>query len=529
MNLLQLLTLGSAFSLGIIDDPQPFPFFEPINPPRTLQAMAHRGACRQAPENTAAAIEFSIADSVEWVEVDVRLTKDRRHVLFHDDELSGKTDGNGPVRERTLEEIRKLDAGIKFAKRFTGQKILTLAEGLKLAKGRVNLYLDCKNIDPKLLAQEVLDAGMERQVIVYGGVDLIRAVREASGGKVPVMTKWRPRTDPDPLKWAEAIKLEAVEIDAADMTIDTVRAFHSRGIKVQAKTLGEQDDRPVVWKSMSEMGVDWVQTDRAEDVVGTTILRAIGPGSQRRYKTKVSHHRFASRYAPENTLIAFEKSMVFEADFVEFDVHTTKDGSFVLLHDGTLNRTTSGKGNVRDATLATIESLDAGSWFGSSFAGQKVPTLDRFLATVGTRAELYFDAKDIAPEALAEAIDRHGLTERTVVYKGVAYLEKLKDTAPRIRRMPPLSDPKDVDTIIQRVKPYAFDTRWSIVNQELIDGCHAKGVKVFSDALGLNDTVDEHERAIRAGIDLIQTDHPLRFLRALERAERSKATTLEVR
>ena len=112
--------------------PPSFAFFEPVSPPRAIQVMAHRGAMRQAPENTARALELSIADTVEWVEVDVRLTKDGQHVLFHDDQLGDKTDGTGRLRDRTLAELRALDAGTKFAPRFAGARILTLAEGLEL-------------------------------------------------------------------------------------------------------------------------------------------------------------------------------------------------------------------------------------------------------------------------------------------------------------------------------------------------------------------------------------------------------------
>ena len=78
--------------------------------------MAHRGAAGLAPENTARALEASIADTVEWAEVDVRLTRDGHHVLFHDDELDGKTDATGRVRDRTLAEVRSADAGAKFAR-----------------------------------------------------------------------------------------------------------------------------------------------------------------------------------------------------------------------------------------------------------------------------------------------------------------------------------------------------------------------------------------------------------------------------
>ena len=510
--------------LGLLDPVEPArrrPFFEPVTPPRRVQAMAHRGARRQTPENTAAAIEFCIADSLEWVEVDVRRTRDGVHVLVHDDDLSKSMDGVGRVSESTLKDILKLDAGVKFARRFAGQHVLTLDEALKLARNRINLYLDCKDVDARALVQSVRGASMENQIVVHGDEDLIRAVGAASGGSVPVVTKWRPKTNPDPAKWAEAVRPDAVEIDAEAVTPDAVSAFRDLGVKVEANTLGDKNDRPEVWERVIASGVDWIQTDRPEEVTARTILKSIGPRASRKSKTRVSHHRFASRYAPENTLAALEKSVALGADFVEFDVHTTRDGGFVLLHDGNLNRTTNGRGPVREATLAEVTALDAGSWFGRSFAGENVPRLDAFLSAVGRRVELYYDAKDITPEALAASLRGHGLAGRAVVYKGADYLEKLRAIAPEIRRMPPLHKDDDLDRIVEQVQPYAFDANWRIVNKRLIDKCHAKGVKVFSDALGFFETVEAHERAIRDGIDVIQTDHPLRFLRALERVERA--------
>jgi len=78
-----------------------------------------------------------------------------------------------------------------------------------------------------------------------------------------------------------------------------------------------------------------------------------------------------------------------------------------------------------------------------------------------------------------------------------------------------------MDDLIARVQPYAFDTRWSILSKSLIDRCHANGIKVFSDALGLYETIAAYQQAIRDGIDVIQTDHPLRVLRAMELLETS--------
>ena len=119
-----------------------------------------------APENSLNAILACGNDYVEWAEVDVRLSKDGRHVVIHDDNLDRCTDGKGRVADFTLEELKKLDAGSLVRPAFQGRQLLSLPEVLAATKGKVNLYLDCKQIDPELLAKEILAAEMERQVIV---------------------------------------------------------------------------------------------------------------------------------------------------------------------------------------------------------------------------------------------------------------------------------------------------------------------------------------------------------------------------
>ena len=141
-------------------------------------------------------------------------------------------------------------------------------------------------------------------------------------------------------------------------------------------------------------------------------------------------------------------------------------------------------------------------------------------STVEVMTADFVDAKDIAPEALAQVLSRHGVSDRAVVYQDVAYLEKLKSVAPALRRMPPLRNAAQLDAIAERVRPYAVDARWTILSKPLIDRCHALGIKVFSDAIGANESVERYQKAVRDGLDLIQTDHPVRVLRALELFER---------
>ena len=90
-------------------------------------------------------------------------------------------------------------------------------------------------------------------------------------------------------------------------------------------------------------------------------------------------HRGASGHAPENTLAAFKKAVALGAAFIETDLQLSRDARFVAIHDSTLNRTTNGQGAVHEMTLSNLRRLDAGSWFGSEFAGERIPTLEEIL------------------------------------------------------------------------------------------------------------------------------------------------------
>src|SRR5438876_409391 len=90
-------------------------------------------------------------------------------------------------------------------------------------------------------------------------------------------------------------------------------------------------------------------------------------------------HRGASGHAPENTMAAFRKAVAQGATFIETDLQLSRDAHFVAIHDTTVDRTTNGQGAVHDMTLADLRRLDAGSWFGSEFAGERIPTLEDIL------------------------------------------------------------------------------------------------------------------------------------------------------
>lgn len=96
------------------------------------RVIGHRGAAKHAPENTLAGLRTAAAQGVLWVEVDVKLTRDRVPVLMHDDMLERTTDGRGRVQDLTYDELLRLDAGRWFGTGFAGERVPTLVDTLNL-------------------------------------------------------------------------------------------------------------------------------------------------------------------------------------------------------------------------------------------------------------------------------------------------------------------------------------------------------------------------------------------------------------
>jgi len=105
-------------------------------------------------------------------------------------------------------------------------------------------------------------------------------------------------------------------------------------------------------------------------------------------------HRGYSAVAPENTMSAIDAAVRAGADAVEFDLHTAACGTPVLFHDPMLSRTTNGVGPLRRRTLEQLKTLDAGKWFGPSFAGERIPSFQEVLTKMrGTVGRLYAEVK----------------------------------------------------------------------------------------------------------------------------------------
>ena len=101
-------------------------------------------------------------------------------------------------------------------------------------------------------------------------------------------------------------------------------------------------------------------------------------------KAIVCAHRGLDDSAPENTLASFEGALA-RGMVIECDIQRTADDHLAIVHDPTVDRTTDGSGEIAQMTLAEVKEVDAGSWYGEPFAGQRVPTFDEALAVVNAQ------------------------------------------------------------------------------------------------------------------------------------------------
>jgi glycerophosphoryl diester phosphodiesterase len=129
-------------------------------------------------------------------------------------------------------------------------------------------------------------------------------------------------------------------------------------------------------------------------------------------------HRGASAYAPENTLAAFDLALHLGCRHLELDVDVTSDGHIVVMHDDTVDRTTNGTGPVGSQTLAELRALDAGAWFGTQFAGERIPTFVEVLERYQGRVHLHTEIKGRAPHlasGTADLVRQYGMEDHVTV------------------------------------------------------------------------------------------------------------------
>jgi glycerophosphoryl diester phosphodiesterase len=228
-------------------------------------------------------------------------------------------------------------------------------------------------------------------------------------------------------------------------------------------------------------------------------------------------HRGEHLSHPENTIPAFQAAIDAGADFFELDVRTTSDGKLVLMHDRTVDRTTNGKGPVREMTLEQIRRLDAGLKSGPQFVGTQVPAFEEALNLAHGKIDVYVDCKDIAPADLVAALTRVDMLDKVVIYGGSGFLKGVLYLQPSLKVMPEADDAATLGELLATLhaRVIAFDA--GDFKDDVIAIARQAHAYIYVDRLDGADNPEHWQDAINRGATGIQTNKPgelMNYLRA---------------
>jgi glycerophosphoryl diester phosphodiesterase len=234
-------------------------------------------------------------------------------------------------------------------------------------------------------------------------------------------------------------------------------------------------------------------------------------------------HRGASGHAPENTMAAFRRAVELGARFIETDLQITRDARVIAIHDFTLDRTTSGKGQVHLLPLEQIRALDAGAWFGDhgagSFSGERVPTLEEILDFAKEQDVIFYLEIKSGPawgveHAVVAALRDHNASARVVI---LSFDPSTIDSVHRLDSTMMtgfLCEHPSNDLVERTVRVGARQlvARGDLITRAVIEKAHHAGLQVV--AWTINE-MEQMRRLIAAGVDGIITDYPDRLLSVL--------------
>ncbi|MFW9937409.1 MAG: glycerophosphodiester phosphodiesterase [Candidatus Thorarchaeota archaeon] len=217
-------------------------------------------------------------------------------------------------------------------------------------------------------------------------------------------------------------------------------------------------------------------------------------------------HKGASKTEPDNTLRAFQKAIELKADYIEFDIHQSKDGEIVVMHDDNTLQTTGYDGYIKEMTLEELKKLDCGM-------GERIPTLKEVIKLCKGKIGLQIEVKVInIGEKVVDLLKEADLIESSIISSFIHNeVIKIKNYEPKAKvaalipsQIEDSSNLKKVARrLIRKEKFFAIHPYFIGVNKELVDYCHKNNLKV--NVWTVNEQKDM-ENLIKSGVDGIITD-----------------------
>jgi len=226
-------------------------------------------------------------------------------------------------------------------------------------------------------------------------------------------------------------------------------------------------------------------------------------------------HRGACAVAPENTMAAFRRAVAMGVDCIETDLHLSRDGRLIIIHDNTLNRTTNGDGLVKNFTFNELRQLDAGKWFAPEFEGETLPAVEELLDLAGQAdISLYLEVKGGAGYGVERAVisalrGRKEAKATVVLCFDASVLDRIHQLD-RLLMTGLLFESGGEDMVREAVRVGArqIAPRGDCVTPELIADAHRRGLKLVTWTIN---EPSQMRALANAGVDGIMSNYPDRL------------------
>jgi glycerophosphoryl diester phosphodiesterase len=460
-------------------------------------AIAHRGASAWANENTLRAFLVAHSLGADMWEVDVHLTRDKVCVVCHDSNLL-RVSGKDICLEKTdWNTIRKLPL-------LKGGTIPSFADVVSLAlELETGLYVEVKGEGAGFAAwQEMKKQKFSYAILGSFKKEYVKELRDVNCD-FPLSILIQKGHDPFLL----ALETGANIIHPCwENASPTPQELITQELLIRAQETGLEivlwhEERPAVLEKIIQLPVLGICSNQPELLVNYPVY------TDEKKFPKIVCHRGAETFAPENTLSAIDLAFDQGFNIVEIDVRQTKDGVPVVMHDSSVNRTTSGRGEIHKMSYAEVSQLDAGNWFDPFFAGEMVPRLEDVLIRSKGRGEVYIEIKEAEPKLLLELVQKFEMIEECFFWcNELRIMDQLRLLNKAVRLMARRYDFKTLEAAIKRHQPQVIEFNGLEFSEEDLARCRELGI--LSMPVYMGSGLDKLQKLIDSGADLLNLGHP---------------------
>jgi glycerophosphoryl diester phosphodiesterase len=245
------------------------------------------------------------------------------------------------------------------------------------------------------------------------------------------------------------------------------------------------------------------------------------PAPVSKHKFIIAAHRGDHVTYPENTLATYREAIKNEADYVEIDLRTTKDGELISMHDASVTRMTNAAGLVKDLTLAEFEQLKVKSKDTASTEIYRIPTFKQILNLCKDKINIYLDFKAADPALAYRVIKQYGMEKQVLVYINSAeQFIGWRKAAPKMPLM--LSLPDSVKTtagmkdFMNKYQPDILDGSYKQYDAGMVKFAMSKNIPVWPDIQSAGEGPADWDKALAMGLTGLQTDHPAALVKYLK-------------